>query len=35
MQVKMEDNAVFQKITAEEWIVIMANEYEINSKDAS
>ena len=32
MQVKMEDATVFQKITAEEWVVIMANDWELNTK---
>ena len=27
MQVKMDDTVVFQKMTAEEWVVVMANDY--------
>lgn len=30
MQVKMDDTIIFQKMTAEEWVVVMANDY---SKD--
>ena len=30
MQVKLDDTTVFQKMTAEEWVVVMANDY---SKD--
>ena len=29
MQIKMDDTIVFQKMTAEEWVVVMANDYSL------
>jgi hypothetical protein len=31
MQIKMDDTVVFQKMTAEEWVVVMANDYVLKS----
>ncbi len=31
MQIKMDDTIVFQKMTAEEWVVVMANDYSLKN----
>ena len=31
MQIKMDDTTIFQKMTAEEWVVVMANDYSLCS----